>query len=115
MSQSKLAKFLGLTDEQLEESGIYEDLVEEDTGNSGDMVYSYYFNVPQETSDDVLEEKEWKVGDRIEIPLWFFDGPDAPDHDGWVDLPEFDSEEEKRKSDLKDREIDAEINRREKP
>lgn len=113
MSQLKLAKFLGLTDEQLEESGIDEDLLQPDSGSSGDMVYSYYFNVPEETPEEILEEKEWKVGDRIEIPIWFFDEEEAPDDDGWEQLPEFDPEEEKRKSDEKDCKIDAAIKRKE--
>jgi len=114
MSQSKLAKFLGLTDEQLEESGIDEDLLQPDSGSSEDTVYSYYFNVPEETPEEILEEKEWEVGDRIEIPLWLFDEEEAPDNDdGWEQLPEFDPEEEKRKSDEVGRQIDAEIKRNE--
>lgn len=115
MTQSKLAKFLDLTDEQLEESGIDEDLIQEDTGNSGDMVYSYYFNVPEETSKEVLDEKQWKVGERIEIPLWFFEEEDGPDDDGWESLPDFDPEEAQRKRERSDKEIEADIKRREEP
>lgn len=115
MTQSKLAKFLDLTDEQLDESGIDEDLIQEDTGNSGDMVYSYYFNVPDETSKEVLDEKQWEVGERIEIPLWFFEEEDAPDDDGWEPLPDFDPENAQRERDRSDREIDADIKRREEP
>lgn len=114
MSQSNLAKFLKLTDEQLEDSGIDEDLIQEDTGSSGEMPYSYYFNVPDETSPEVLEEKLWEVGDRIEIPLWFFDEDEDPDdNDGWEPIPEVDFEEEKRKSDQEERQIYAEIKRKE--
>lgn len=113
MSQSKLAQFLGLTDEQLEESGIDVDLIEEDTGSTGDTVYSYYFNVPEETSGEVLEEKEWIVGERIEIPHWFFNEPEDTDIDGWENLSELDQEEAKRKYDQEDHNIDAEIKRRE--
>ncbi|MGV2879434.1 hypothetical protein D9O29_01480 [Pantoea vagans] len=114
MSQSNLAKFLNLTDEQLEDSGIDEDLIQEDTGSSGEMTYSYYFNVPEETSSEVLEEKQWEVGDRVEIPLWFFDEDEAPDDDdGWEPLPEVDHEEEKRKSDQEERQTYAEIKRKE--
>ncbi len=81
MPQSKLAQFLGLTDEQLEESGIDEDLLQEDSGSSGDMVYSYYFNVPEETPEDILEEKGWSVSERIEVPIWLFNEPDAPEEE----------------------------------
>ncbi|UKY38200.1 hypothetical protein [Pantoea dispersa] len=81
MPQSKLADFLGLTDEQLEEAGIDEDLLQEDSGSSGEMVYSYYFNVPDETPEDILEEKGWSVGERIEVPIWLFNEPDAPEEE----------------------------------
>lgn len=90
MPLSKLARFLGLNDEQLEASGIGEDLLEEDTGNSGDMVYSYYFNVPEGTTEEVLNAKDWEVGERIELPHWFFDEVDIEDIDGWEDLPDSD-------------------------
>ncbi|MBK4723918.1 hypothetical protein [Pantoea agglomerans] len=81
MSQSKLAKFLDLTDEQLEEFGIDEDSIHEDSGNSGDMVYSYYFNVPEDMDKEILEEKGWRIGDRIELPIWLFDEPDSPEEE----------------------------------
>lgn len=117
MSQSNLAKFLNLTDEQLEGSGIDEDLIQEDTGSSGEMTYSYYFNVPEETLPEVLEEKQWEVGDRVEIPLGFFDEDESDDEDddGWEPLPEFDSEEAQRIRDQQDREVEAEIEKRQKP
>ena len=55
-----------------------------------------------------------EAGERIEIPIEFFDEEDATDNDGWEDLPEFDAEEEKRKSDQEDHAIDAGIKRKEK-
>lgn len=114
MSQPNLAEFLGLTDEQLEDSGIDEGLIQEDTGNSGDTLYGYYFNVPEGTLTDVLREKEWRVGDRVEIPLWFFGEEEAPDeNDGWEPLPDFDPEDAMRLSDEEDRQIEAEIKRKE--
>jgi hypothetical protein len=76
MSESKLAQHLELTCEQLDDLGIDGDSLHEDSGSSGDMVYSYYFYVPKETSEEILEEKGWTVGDRIEVPLWVFDEPD---------------------------------------
>lgn len=80
MPQSKLAKFLDLTDEQLDEMGLDEDNIHEDTGSSGEMTYSYYFNVPENTPQYILDEKGWVVGDRVEIPLGFFDDePSEPD------------------------------------
>lgn len=81
MAQSELAEFLGLTDEQLEETGIDEGLLQEDSGSSGDLVYSYYFNVPEGTPDDILEEKGWTIGQRIEVPVWLFNEPDEPEEE----------------------------------
>ncbi|WP_194206791.1 hypothetical protein [Superficieibacter sp. 1612_C1] len=78
MGQSKLANTLGLTDEQLEEMGLDEDSIHPDTGYSGEMPYSYYFNVPEDTPKEILEEKGWSVGERIEIDLNFFDDPEEP-------------------------------------
>lgn len=81
MQQSKLAIYLDLTDDQLDEMGLDEDGIHEDTGNSGDMTYSYYFNVPEGTPEDILQEKGWKVGDRVEIPVWIFGESESPEED----------------------------------
>ncbi|EKQ7193167.1 hypothetical protein OGU21_15235 [Klebsiella oxytoca] len=82
MQQSKLAEYLDLTDEELLEMGLDEDQIHPDTGSSGEMIYSYYFNVPEETPDEILKNKGWSVGDRIEIDLNFFDEPDDKP-EGW--------------------------------
>ncbi len=76
MQQSKLAVYLDLTDDQLDEMGLDENIIHEDTGNSGEMVYSYYFNVPESTPQDILENKGWKIGERIGLPLSLFNEPD---------------------------------------
>ena len=81
MQQSKLAVYLDLTDDQLEEMGLDEDIIHEDSGNSGEMVYSYYFNVPEGTPQDILEDKNWKIGERVELPLSFFDEPEEPSYE----------------------------------
>jgi hypothetical protein len=81
MQQSKLAVYFDLTDDQLEEMGLDGDIIHEDTGNSGDMTYSYYFNVPEETPEDILQEKGWEVGERVEIPVWILDESSEPEED----------------------------------
>lgn len=81
MQQSKLAVYLDLTDEQLDEMGLDEDIIHEDVGNSGEMVYSYYFNVPDSTPQDILEDKCWKIGQRVELPLSLFTEPDEPSYE----------------------------------
>ncbi|EKM0532649.1 hypothetical protein PTT84_003032 [Cronobacter turicensis] len=81
MQQSKLAVYLDLTDDQLDEMGLDEDIIHEDSGNSGEMVYSYYFNVPESTPQDILKNKSWKIGDRIELPLSLFNESDEPSYE----------------------------------
>lgn len=81
MQQSKLAVYLDLAEDQLDEMGLDEDSIHEDSGNSGDMVYSYYFNVPDCTPQDILEEKGWVVGERVELPLNMFYEPDEPQYE----------------------------------
>ncbi|HBR7383587.1 TPA: hypothetical protein MYN16_004842 [Klebsiella pneumoniae] len=79
MQQSKLADYLDLTNEELLDMGLDEDQIYPDTGSSGEMIYSYYFNVPEETPIEILKKKGWAVGDRIEIDLNFFDAPHEPE------------------------------------
>jgi len=77
MDYSQLAEYLDLTDEELEEIGLDEDDIFPDTGNSGDMIYSYYFNVPEQTPQHILEKKGWVIGERVEIDRNFFDDDDS--------------------------------------
>ncbi|MBZ5486917.1 hypothetical protein HW452_05195 [Halomonas aquamarina] len=71
----QIADELGLTVDEVEEVGI-EDLIDEDTGSSGETTYSYYFNVPENTPKHILDKKAWSVGDRVELSLNTFDEPD---------------------------------------
>ncbi len=34
----------------------------ENTGSTGDMTYSYYFEVPEDTSDELLSAMNWGLG-----------------------------------------------------
>lgn len=79
MQQSKLAEYLELTDEDLEEMGIDDEDILPDEGSSGETVYSYYFNVPEDTPDHILAKKGWSLGERVEIDLNYFDDPDQPE------------------------------------
>ena len=65
---SQLSQFLGITDEEWAEMGA--DL-NADTGNSDEMTYSYWFIVPDTTSEDILRKTEWTAGQIINgIPIW---------------------------------------------
>ncbi len=67
MSQSALATYLALSDDDLNEMGIRPDTLfkaqPDDNGAAG-----YYFNVPDTTPQRVLGQKRWSLGDRIDIP-----------------------------------------------
>ena len=73
-NMNELAEYLGLTDEQYEELDIE---LHADTGSSGEMVYSYWFYVPENTPLEVLEVTGWKRGQLINgIPVWVVDSED---------------------------------------
>ncbi len=61
-NMSELATYLGITDDQLEELDL--ELLE-DTGSSGEMVYSYYFYAPENMSSEIKELTGWKPGQHI--------------------------------------------------
>ena len=65
-----LATYLNLTDDEFDFMGIE---FHEDTGSSGDMVYSYYFNVPEGTPLDILDRNSWDIEKIIlGVPIHFF-------------------------------------------
>ena len=62
VKMNEFTKYFGITAEQFEELGVE---LMEDSGSSGDMVYSYYFYVPEDTPDDILDNTGWKPGQLI--------------------------------------------------
>ena len=78
MISKELADYLEITLEQLEEM---DPEIMEDTGMSGDMVYSYFFNVPENTPPEVLRAKKWKIGDLVtDIPRDLIEADDPEDY-----------------------------------
>lgn len=68
LPSSPVAKYLGLSNDQLEELEI--EFIP-DTGSSGSMVYSYWFNVPENVSQEILDVTGWKPNQLINgIPAW---------------------------------------------
>lgn len=39
------------------------------SGSSGDMVYGYYFSVPEEANIEFLKVMEWKLGESVELSI----------------------------------------------
>ncbi|MCG9575360.1 hypothetical protein L1D14_03830 [Vibrio tubiashii] len=69
---SPLAQHLTISDDELSSMSI--ELIA-NTGSSGDAVYSYWFEVPDDTPKELLEKNDWKVGQTIDdIPVWVVDG-----------------------------------------
>ncbi|MFJ5427685.1 MULTISPECIES: hypothetical protein [Pectobacterium] len=72
--QTLLANELGLTLEEIESIPLDADSdVHSDDGNSGNQVYSFYFNVPDTTPEEILDKKCWEIGERVELSLNIFD------------------------------------------
>jgi hypothetical protein len=66
--ESQLCQFLGITDNEWEAIGS---VLEANTGHNDEMTYSYYFIVPENIPEDILNKTKWKVGDIIrDIPVW---------------------------------------------
>lgn len=76
MSLSPLAKELELTDEELNSIPLDPEDLEENHGSSGDMLYNYYFYVPETTPPEILAKKNWKIGQCVDVSLNVFDEPD---------------------------------------
>jgi len=70
-NMNELATYLGLTDDQYDE---LDPELQEDMGHSGEMLYSYWFSVPEHASSEILEVTGWRVGQLINgIPTWVVD------------------------------------------
>ncbi|KAA8726736.1 hypothetical protein [Ewingella americana] len=79
MSLSALAIELDLTDEELDSIPLEPQDLQESTGNSGDMVYEYYFYVPDSTPVEILKKKGWAVGECVYVSRNVFDEPEEPE------------------------------------
>lgn len=65
---SPLSQYLGITDDEWERMGVE---LNANTGSSNEMIYNYWFIVPNTTSADILEKTGWHLGQTIDdIPTW---------------------------------------------
>lgn len=65
---SPLSQHLRITDDEWNSLGAQ---LEANTGNSCEMTYSYWFTVPEDAPDHILEKTGWEVGQMIDdIPVW---------------------------------------------
>ena len=60
---SPLSQYLGISDVEWDEMGAE---LNANTGNSGEMTYCYWFIVPENTSDEILDKTGWKIGQTID-------------------------------------------------
>ena len=65
---SQLSQFLEITDEDWEGMGAELNV---NAGSSEETTYSYWFIVPDTTSEDILKKTGWNIGQTIDdIPIW---------------------------------------------
>lgn len=76
-----LADYLEIDVEYLDE---IQPEIEENMGSSGEMLYNYFFYVPEDVDPDILNELGWRVGELIDdIPLNIYQEQD--DYEMWID------------------------------
>jgi len=72
--KSRIAEYLEIPDEYVDEFDSLGIEYLSDEGSSGEMVYSYYFEVPQGISQELLDLMDWTIGKIIrDIPVNIFD------------------------------------------
>lgn len=74
-----LALHLGLTTDELEQIGVSHQDLQEDTGSSGEMVYSYYLMIPRDAPAHLmnkLRKNGFSPEHAIYIPQGFYDKED---------------------------------------
>ena len=78
----KLADCLEVNVEYLEEM---DPEIHENTGSSGEMVYDYYFYIPEGTHADILDGTGWTEGELINgIPLSVFQDEEIDEYEHWI-------------------------------
>jgi len=72
--KTKITEYLEIPDDHLDEFTSLDIEYLDDEGSSGDMIYSHYFKVPQDTSQALLEAMNWEKGKTIgDIPSSTFE------------------------------------------
>lgn len=64
---SGASEYLGITDEEFDELDVE---LHADSGMSGEMVYGYYFEVPDDISFELLKKTGWNPGEVIRLPAY---------------------------------------------
>lgn len=68
---SQLAQYLEITDRDWEMMGAE---LNENTGHSDETIYSYWFEVPEGTPEEILEKTGWEIGQTVNnIPSYVVD------------------------------------------
>lgn len=73
--KSKIAEYLEIPDEYADEFDSLDIEYSSNEGSSGEMIYSHYFEVPQDISQELLDLMGWTIGQAIrDIPVNIFNG-----------------------------------------
>ncbi len=68
---SKLTEYLSIPDEYVEAFEESSVTIMEDEESRGEMIYGYYFDVPDDMPDELLDVMNWEIDQRIDdIPVW---------------------------------------------
>lgn len=67
---SEIAKSIGIPIELWGDFDCLDIDYNEDTGSHDEMVYGYYFIVPEDAAPELLKAMEWDVGDSIAVDKW---------------------------------------------
>lgn len=67
---AKLGKFLNVPKEYWEEVDQWE--IQANSNHNSGMDYNYYVFIPDNTSEELLDEMNWSIGECIDdIPVWY--------------------------------------------
>ncbi|MFS1911098.1 ATP-binding protein [Vibrio sp. 10N.286.48.B7] len=68
--KSRIAEYLEIPDEYVEEFDSLNIDYSSDEGSTGDMIYSYYFEIPLDASQELIDVMNWDIGQKIcDIPV----------------------------------------------
>lgn len=87
-ANAALASYLELDTEELEELGLSHDDLQENTGNSGEMLYGYFLKIPSDAPAHLLRklrENGFDPEHLISLPLSIYHDEQPEDYEDYED------------------------------